>query len=260
MRYKCPYLHGVWERVNLCKITEQQLWRLPDRPTPLVKEESVFPNTWIVFEGTKLWSCGPTAPETKNDFAGKNQQQFTGLYWTNDLYELDSQGFEVWVLIGVRFFSSPHRPDQSWGPPTQPPIQLVPGALPMGVTGPGCKADHSSLASAEVKIGEAIPPLPCLHGIVLNYLSTWTTLPLPLTYLKSEYHLTPQCQGGRTILLWSVFSMLASKTQHANWNTLTVKWMQLAHPSVATWFIISVLKAYVSQFRHCAPEIPTGIF
>ena len=33
----------------------------------------------------------------------------------------------------------------------EPPIQWVPGSLIMGVTGPGCKAAHSSLSNSEVK-------------------------------------------------------------------------------------------------------------
>jgi hypothetical protein len=35
--------------------------------------------------------------------------------------------------------------------PTQPPIQWVPGALPLGVKRPGREADHSPPSSAEVK-------------------------------------------------------------------------------------------------------------
>jgi hypothetical protein len=54
----------------------------------------------MVLERTKLWSCFLVVPETKNDFAGKNQQQFTGLYWTNDLHGLDNQGFGVRVQVG----------------------------------------------------------------------------------------------------------------------------------------------------------------
>jgi hypothetical protein len=51
-------------------------------------------------------------------------------------------------------------------------------ALPPGVKRQGRETDHSPLSSPEVKNGGAIPPLPhCLHGIVLNYLSTGTTLP-----------------------------------------------------------------------------------
>jgi hypothetical protein len=42
---------------------------------------------------------------------------------------------------------------------TQPPIQLVPGALPMGVKESVHEANHLSLSSAEVKNGGAIPPL-----------------------------------------------------------------------------------------------------
>jgi len=35
--------------------------------------------------------------------------------------------------------------------PTQPPIQWVPGSLPLGVKRPGRQADHSPPSSAEVK-------------------------------------------------------------------------------------------------------------
>jgi hypothetical protein len=48
---------------------------------------------------------------------------------------------------------------------TQPPIQWVPGAFPRGVKRPGCETDYSSPSSAEVKSGEAIPPL--LHNIFI---------------------------------------------------------------------------------------------
>jgi hypothetical protein len=44
--------------------------------------------------------------------------------------------------------------------PTQPPIQLVPGAISPGVKQPGRKADHSPPSSAEVNNGGDIPPLP----------------------------------------------------------------------------------------------------
>jgi hypothetical protein len=52
---------------------------------------------------------------------------------------------------------------------TQPPIQLVPGALSTGVKGQGRETNHSLPASAEVKkiwIYTSTPP--CLHGVVLN--------------------------------------------------------------------------------------------
>jgi hypothetical protein len=34
-------------------------------------------------------------------FAGKNQQQSTGLSWTNDLHGLDTHGFGVRVPVGA---------------------------------------------------------------------------------------------------------------------------------------------------------------
>jgi hypothetical protein len=51
----------------------------------------------------------------------------------------------------------------------QPPAQLVPRALSLGVKRPGRETDHSPPSSADVKNDGAIPPLPIrLHGVVLN--------------------------------------------------------------------------------------------
>jgi hypothetical protein len=55
------------------------------------------------------------------------------------------------------FFSTASRPTLG---PTQPPIQLVPGALSLGVKRQGPEADHSPPSSAEVKNYGGIPPLP----------------------------------------------------------------------------------------------------
>jgi hypothetical protein len=56
-------------------------------------------------------------------------------------------------------------------------MQWVPGALSPGVKRPGREGDHSP-TSAEVKNGGAMPALSIrLHGVVLNQLSTGTTLP-----------------------------------------------------------------------------------
>jgi hypothetical protein len=54
--------------------------------------------------------------------------------------------------------------------PTQPPIQLVPGALSLGVKQPGREADHTLPSNAEVKERvELYPTLPIrLHGVVLS--------------------------------------------------------------------------------------------
>jgi hypothetical protein len=63
----------------------------------------------------------------------------------------------------------------------QPHVQWVPGALSPGEKRPGREVDHSSPTSADVKkmwINTSTPIR--LNGVVLNYLSTGTTLPLPL--------------------------------------------------------------------------------
>jgi hypothetical protein len=63
--------------------------------------------------------------------------------------------------------------------PTQPSIQWIPGALSPGVKLPGREADHSSPTSVEVKktwIFTSTTPY-VFMGIVLNWLSTRTTLP-----------------------------------------------------------------------------------
>jgi hypothetical protein len=49
--------------------------------------------------------------------------------------------------------------------PNQPPVQWVSGAVSPEVKRPGLEADHSPPSSAEVKNGEAIPPL--------SYMSSW---------------------------------------------------------------------------------------
>jgi hypothetical protein len=53
----------------------------------------------------------------------------------------------------------------------KPPIQWVPGALIPGVNGPGCKADHSPLSSAEVRneLSYTSTPPVCLHGMQKDF-------------------------------------------------------------------------------------------
>jgi hypothetical protein len=71
--------------------------------------------------------------------------------------------------------------------PTHPPIQWVPGALSLGVNRPGREADHSSPTSAEVKKNvDLYIHFPIrLHGVVINYLRSGTTLPfLPYQILQ----------------------------------------------------------------------------
>jgi hypothetical protein len=68
---------------------------------------------------------------------------------------------------GPRFFSSPERPDQLWGPGT--------GGLSPGVKRLGREADHSP-PGAESKNDGAVPPLPRTSSWRAAELSTGTTL------------------------------------------------------------------------------------
>jgi hypothetical protein len=75
---------------------------------------------------------------------------------------------------GIFLFSTTSRPALG---STHPPNQRISGILASEVKRSGREADLSSPSTAEVKNGEAIPPLPIhLHVTVLNYLSTRTTL------------------------------------------------------------------------------------
>jgi hypothetical protein len=65
-------------------------------------------------------------------------------------YGFGGRGFGVRVPVGVRFFSSPRRPDLSTGPLSLLSNEYRRLFLP-GVKRPGREADHSSQTSAEVK-------------------------------------------------------------------------------------------------------------
>jgi hypothetical protein len=72
--------------------------------------------------------------------------------------------------------------------PTQTPIQWVPGALSPGVKWPGRQADHSPPTSAEVKkYVDLYTNSPIrLHSVLVNQLSTGTTLPSACYFLPSS--------------------------------------------------------------------------
>jgi hypothetical protein len=57
-------------------------------------------------------------------------------------------GFESRQGLGIFLFTTASRPALD---PTEPPIQWVPGALPLRLKRPGREADHSPTSSAEVK-------------------------------------------------------------------------------------------------------------
>jgi hypothetical protein len=73
---------------------------------------------------------------------------------------------------GTRDFSLLHNVQNGSGShPT--PLQWVPELFPPGAKRQGREVDHLFPSSAEVKNGEAVPPLPLrLHVVVLNELST----------------------------------------------------------------------------------------
>jgi hypothetical protein len=65
-------------------------------------------------------------------------------------------GFDSRQGLGIFLFDTASRPALG---PTQPPIQLVRGALSLRVKRPGHITEHSPPSSAEVKECGAIPPL-----------------------------------------------------------------------------------------------------
>jgi hypothetical protein len=74
--------------------------------------------------------------------------------------------------------------------PAQSPIQWLQGSLSSGVKWPRLKADHPPPTSAEVKkTWISTSTLPCIHGVVLTYLNTGTTLPLRIL-IKFLHNLT----------------------------------------------------------------------
>jgi hypothetical protein len=82
-------------------------------------------------------------------------------------YRLVGLGFESRQRLGIFLFTTASR--LALGP-TQPPIQLVPGALSLGVKQPGREADHSPQSSDEVKNvwSYTSAPILRLNGVVLS--------------------------------------------------------------------------------------------
>jgi hypothetical protein len=107
--------------------------------------------------------------------------------------------------LGIFLFTTASRPVLG---PTQPPIQLVRGALSLGVKRPGREADHSSPSSAEVKNAWSYTStLPiCLHGVVVCW-STGTNLPFTFTLSDFPYRSHTDVQTdeflyeGRSVLI-----------------------------------------------------------
>jgi hypothetical protein len=69
--------------------------------------------------------------------------------WCNSYYNIGVLGFDSRRGLGIFIFTTAM--SRTALGPTQPPIQWVPGALPLGVKRPGREVDHSPPSSAEVK-------------------------------------------------------------------------------------------------------------
>jgi hypothetical protein len=115
--------------------------------------------------------------------------------------------------VGKNFnFSTSSRPALEL---TQPPNQRVPGAFSLGVKRLESEADHSPPTSAEVKkVGLYIHSPIRLHGVVLNKLSTWKTLPFIFNCV-----LIPFCKIVRGFIGASAFTVICSSFTAANSRT-----------------------------------------
>jgi hypothetical protein len=82
-------------------------------------------------------------------------------------YGLDDRRFHSRQGLGIFLFTTASRTALG---PTQPPIQLVPGALSLGIKWPGREADHSPPSSGEVKNAWSCTSTPSIrpHGVVLT--------------------------------------------------------------------------------------------
>jgi hypothetical protein len=91
-------------------------------------------------------------------------------------YGLDDGGVGARVPVEARIFSSPRRPDRLRGPSSVISTGYG-GSFPRGLSGSGVKlTTHLQLMPRSRKCG-SIHPLPIsLHGVVLNQLSSGTTL------------------------------------------------------------------------------------
>jgi hypothetical protein len=90
--------------------------------------------------------------------------------------------------------------------PTQPSIQWVTGALPLGTKRPGREADHSPPSSAEVKAGVELylhsPNKPSCRGAHLKH--KYFTFTFTFTFLPNNAANFTICLDSSSLLTYSV--------------------------------------------------------
>jgi hypothetical protein len=117
----------------------------------------------------KHFSWGSRCPGRDMNWAHEEALLLTGLHACNSRPNLTPNSVRTcpvgiltcWksrIRLPERVLSSAQCPYQVWAHPT--PRQMVPDALCPGLRSQGRETDHSTLPSAEVKKGGAIPPRP----------------------------------------------------------------------------------------------------
>jgi hypothetical protein len=97
---------------------------------------------------------------------------------------------KIYLGVGISLFTTTSRQAPS---STQPPIQLVPGAISLQVKRPGREADHSPPPSAEVKNAWSYTSIPTvrLQCVAFSYKAHRQICLLPLLVLKFSFSFIP---------------------------------------------------------------------
>jgi hypothetical protein len=156
----------VWGYI-CAKILSSNSGSYSGRPTPPLIRERISEHMDGLGTNETLVMC-PDSAWNQEWLCWREPAKFTGLYWTNDLQPRIRSSSPGRGMIFLFSMSS-----RLVLGPTQSPMQLVYGALPMGVKRPSMKlTTHLCLVPKWRMWGYTSVPA-CLHGIVLNYLSLY---------------------------------------------------------------------------------------